>query len=112
MTRDEKGRQLIVEKVFPIEEAKLRLAKYIHIQTVSTALSEKSLHELDELFQLYPNFPGMEGGCDVVFHVESTTGYIHSLHARKYKVQCENELIERLGHQFGTEQVWIASKLK
>lgn len=112
LTRDEKGRQLIVEKVFPIEEAKLRLAKYIHIQTVSTALSEKSLHELDELFQLYPNFPGMEGGCDVVFHVESTTGYIHSLHARKYKVQCENELIERLGHQFGTEQVWIASKLK
>jgi DNA polymerase III subunit alpha len=112
LTRDEKGRQLIVERVFPIEDAKTRLAKFIHIQTSTSGLTEKALRELDELFQLYPAFPGMDGGCDIVFHLETGTGYIHDLHARKYKVQCESELIERLAHNFGSDQVWIASKLK
>jgi len=112
LTRDEKSRQIIVERVFPIEEAKSRLAKFIHIQTRSAGMTEKLLRELDELFQMYHNPPGMDGGCDVIFHVETGTGYLHDLHARKYKVQCENDLIERLSTKFGTEQVWISSKAK
>ena len=112
LTRDEKSRQLIVERVFPIEEAKTRLAKFIHVQCSSLVLTEKLLTTLDELFQLYPAFPGMDGGCDVVFHVETTSGYIHSLHSRKYKVQCDSDFIDRLYQVFGNDQVWIASKLK
>jgi DNA polymerase III alpha subunit len=111
LTRDEKGRQIIVERVFPIEEAKSRLAKFIHIQTRSDVLTEKLLRELDELFQLY-NGLGMDGGCDIIFHLETTSNYLHSLHARKYKVQCANEVIEKLAHHFGNDQVWIASKAK
>lgn len=104
LTRDEKGRQLIVERVFPIEEAKTRLAKYIHVQTTTGGLTEKLLRELDEPLDPTPLSLVWTGPRHRI-PLKPAPAYIHDLHARKHKVQCESELIDKLIQHFGSEQV-------
>lgn len=103
--------QLVVEAMTSLEEARIKLARFIHVEVSSATLVEQTMRSLQEIAQAYAA-GDEENGCHLVFHVNSQSNQTHILEARRYRIFCARELLKELGDLFGTENVWISHKIR
>jgi len=109
--RDEKTRQVRVDRIIPIEDARQKYARFIHVEMKTSGLVETTLRSIQTLMESYAFPEGATGGCQLVFHMETMTEHEHTLHGTRYRVPCESEILARLGELVGTESVWVSPKI-
>ena len=109
--RDEKTRQVKVERIIPIEEARQKYARYVHVEMKTSGLVEATLGSIREALEAYAFPEDVQGGCQLVFHMETASETEHTLHATRFRFPCEPALLSRLGEIVGNDQVWVSSKV-
>ncbi|HQB64380.1 MAG TPA: DNA polymerase III subunit alpha, partial [Fibrobacteraceae bacterium] len=109
MQRDDKGLQVVVEKIVPLETVRQKWVKFLHVSFSSLAITEETLSLLNEKLKSYEPFPG-ESSCQLIFHIESLSGYEHALVAKKIRFKYEQELLVWLKKDFGVTDVWVSNK--
>jgi DNA polymerase-3 subunit alpha len=109
--RDEKTRQVRVDRIVPIEDARQKYARFIHVEIKTAGLVESTLRSIQELLENFALPADTQGGCQLVFHVETAAENEHTLHATRYKFMCDPSLMSRLGELVGTEQIWVSNKI-
>ncbi len=109
--RDSSSLQIIVEKIFTMDEVRDKLVNYIHISVSSAGLLQERLKALEDHLETYKILPG-EHGCEIVFHLETLSNHEHTLCAHRYKVTYAPDFLAWLQHEFGSTQVWVSGKVK
>ena len=108
--RDEKSRQLRVEGIFPIDEARQKLARYIHLEMKTMGLVEQTLRNIQTCVEGFVLPEDVSGGCQLVFHMETASENTHTLLSNRYRVLCEANLLSQLSELVGSDQVWVSNK--
>jgi len=109
--RDEKSRQVRVERIIPIDDARQKYARFIHLEMKTAGLVESTLRNIQEAVENVAFPPESTSGCQLIFHMEAASENEHTLHATRYRVPCESGLLSRLGEIVGTDQVWVSNKI-
>lgn len=105
---EEQGVKILANKVYPIEEAPLRLAKSIHMRVSRKMMADDT--RMNELYELIGKNVNM-GGCLVYLHLPSVDGEEETI-ARlsiRMRLSPSKELIGELGSLLGDEEsaeVW------
>lgn len=110
-SRDESKRQLKVDKIIPMDEVRNKFAKFIHLDMRTLGLVETTLHELQAAIDPFSLPEESMGGCQFVFHIETTSENKHTLHATRYRVEIDSALLTRIGEIVGSENIWISHKI-
>lgn len=109
MQRDDKGLQVVVEKIVPLETVRQKWVQFLHISIPALSLTEEKLNLLSEKLNQYEPFPG-ETSCQMVFHIESLSGYEHALQGKKIRFKYEQDLLVWLKKDFGVTDTWVSNK--
>lgn len=109
--RDEKSRQVRVDRIIPIEDARQKYARFVHVEMKTVGLVEATLRSIQELLESFAFPEDTQGGCQLVFHMEAASENEHSLLATRYRFYCDPALMARLGELVGTDQVWVSNKI-
>lgn len=109
--RDEKSRQVRVDRIIPIEDARQKYARFVHVEMKTVGLVEATLRSIQELLESFAFPEETQGGCQLVFHMEAASENEHSLLATRYRFYCDSSLMARLGELVGTDQVWVSNKI-
>ena len=102
--------------VMPIEDARSKWSKYIHIDLSLEAVSENLIREIQdsaETFALEPEDLDdyQYSTCFMVFHIRTKTHRYHTLVSKKYVLTAEQEFINELQEALGEEQVWFSDRI-
>jgi DNA polymerase-3 subunit alpha len=108
--RDDKNRQIKVEVIIPIEDARQKYARFIHLEIKTTGLVEQTLRNIQELCESFALPEDVQGGCQLIFHMETASENEHTLHATRYRVISDTNLISQLATIVGSDQVWVSNK--
>jgi DNA polymerase III subunit alpha len=100
--------QLEAVSVMPLEESRQKWTRFLHVRIESIGLTEELIHELDMILSTYEN--PVENGVSVLFHVNSRSGFVHTLRLENYKVTSELDLIHELQDLLGVDSVKIGKK--
>ncbi len=109
--RDSSNLQIIVERIFTMDEVRDKLVNFIHISVSSVGLTPERLHIFEDHMDPYKILPG-ERGSEIVFHLETLSDHEHTLCAHGYKVTYAPDLLAWLQKEFGASQVWVSGKVK
>lgn len=99
LKRESEERQLVGKNVIPLESARSKFAKSLHIKLSAEAVSHEDLEELHEILDIYST--DSTKGSSVYLHVETEAGHRHSFLCQKYKVGIESDLIHELHDLLG-----------
>ncbi|MFA6835859.1 MAG: DNA polymerase III subunit alpha [Fibrobacteraceae bacterium] len=109
--RDSTELQIRVEKAYTMDEVRTKLVNFIHISLSSMGLVEERLKSISDRLEMYQALPG-EHSAEIVFHIETLSGYEHVLCAHSFKVAYTPELLEWLQKEFDSANVWVSAKIK
>lgn len=109
--RDSSAFQIIVEKVFLMDEVRYKLVNFIHLSISSDGLLQDRLQSLNDRLEMYKTLPG-EHGCELVFHVATESAHEHILCAHASKITYAPDLLTWLQREFGSDAVWVSGKVK
>jgi len=98
-----------VENVIPMEEARSKWGRYIHIELKCEGLVEQALLDIQESSEVFTAAP--EQACSLVFHVRTASGHRHTLLSRKYAVTTESDFLAELQDIAGEENVWVSESI-
>lgn len=107
--RDPSLLQIRVDEIHSMDEVRTKLVNYIHVNISSMELVEARMNSILERLEMAQSLPG-EHSAEVVFHVETLSGHVHTLRARVFKVAYTPDLLEWLQKEFG--KVWVSAKVK
>jgi DNA polymerase III subunit alpha len=103
-------------EIMPIEDARSRWSKYIHLQLDGETVAENTLREIQdsaETFMLEPediqSYP--YSVCTLVFHYRTPENAIHIVLSPAYKVTCEADFIAELQDILGEDAVWFSDRV-
>lgn len=103
--------QIIVDKAFSMDEVRARLVNFIHVIVSSMELVENRMDTILERLEMAQALPG-EHAAEVVFHVETLSGHVHTLRAQVIKIAYTPDIFEWLQKEFGVANVWVSAKVK
>lgn len=103
--------QIIVDKAFSMDEVRSRLVNFIHVTVSSMELVEERMNAILERLEMAQALPG-EHAAEVVFHVETLSGHVHTLRAQVIKIAYTPDIFEWLQKEFGAANVWVSAKVK
>ena len=103
--------QIIVDKAFSMDEVRARLVNFIHVIVSSMELVENRMDTMLERLEMAQALPG-EHAAEVVFHVETLSGHVHTLRAQVIKIAYTPDIFEWLQKEFGAANVWVSAKVK
>lgn len=109
MQRDDKGIQIVVDKIISLDLVRQKWVQFLHVSMSSLFLTEENLNLLIEKLKSFEPFPG-ETSCQIVFHVESLSGFEHALVSKNIRFKYEQELLVWLKKDFGVTDVWVSNK--
>ncbi|MCI5601026.1 MAG: DNA polymerase III subunit alpha [Hallerella porci] len=108
---DPSSLQIIVDRAFSMDEVRNKLVSFIHVSVSSMELVDERMTAILERMEMAQALPG-EHAAEVVFHVETLSGHIHTLRAQVIKVAYTPDFFEWLQREFGAENVWVSAKVK
>lgn len=103
--------QIIVDKAFSMDEVRAKLVNFIHVTISSMELVEERMDAILERLDMAQALPG-EHAAEVVFHVETLSGHVHTLRAQVTKIAYTPDIFEWLQKEFGAANVWVSAKIK
>ena len=109
--QDPSALQIIVDKAFSMDEVRTRLVNFIHVNVSSMELVDEKMTAILERMEMAQALPG-EHAAEVVFHVETLSGHIHTLKAQVFKIAYTPDFFEWLQKEFGPSNVWVSAKVK
>ncbi len=109
--QDPSALQIIVDKAFSMDEVRTRLVNFIHVNVSSMELIDEKMTAILERMEMAQALPG-EHAAEVVFHVETLSGHIHTLKAQVFKIAYTPDFFEWLQKEFGPSNVWVSAKVK
>ena len=109
--QDKAALQIVVEKTFSMDDVRDKLINYIHVSVSSMELTESKMSLILDRMEQAQAFPG-EHAVNVVFHVETNSGYVHILKSQVFKVLYTSDFFEWLQKEFGADHVWVSAKVK
>lgn len=109
--QDPSALQIIVDKAFSIDEVRTRLVNFIHVNVSSMELVDEKMTQILERMDMAQALPG-EHAAEMVFHVETVSGHIHTLRAQVAKIAYTPDFFEWLQTEFGPSNVWVSAKVK
>ena len=106
--QDPSALQIIVDKAFSMDEVRTRLVNFIHVNVSSMELVDEKMTAILERMEMAQALPG-EHAAEVVFHVETLSGHIHTLKAQVFKIAYTPDFFEWLQKEFGPSNVWVSA---
>ena len=94
-----------------MDEVRSRLVNFIHVTVSSMELVEERMNAILERLEMAQALPG-EHAAEVVFHVETLSGHVHTLRAQVIKIAYTPDIFEWLQKEFGAANVWVSAKVK
>ena len=101
--------QITVEETFQLDYVRERMVKFVHVNLDSVMLTDEFLQKLEEGMQRFEPFEE-NGGCELVFHVETESHNEHVIVLRKQRVDYTQELADWLVHDMGVLKFWVSPK--
>lgn len=101
--------QITVEEAFQLDYVRERMVKFIHVSLDAAMLTEDFLQKLEEGMARFEPFEE-NGGCELVFHVETESHNEHAIALRKSRVEYSQELMDWLVHDMGVLKFWVSPK--
>ncbi|MFC1553511.1 DNA polymerase III subunit alpha, partial [candidate division KSB1 bacterium] len=100
--RDEDNPKIIVEEVIPIEQARKKFTKEVHISLVAQGFEPSALDELDDLLSK------SKGKCNLIIRIKTSSNENLLMKSTNYQVNPNNKLINQLRELLGRDNVRIA----
>jgi len=109
--RDRDGYQIIVEEVIQLDRVRCDMVSHIHVSLYSGMLTDEFLDKLE--VEMKANLADeYTHGCELVFHLETESGFEHAVVLKKYKVVYTQELLQWLRTDLGALKVWVSNRAK
>ena len=109
--RDRDGYQIIVEEVIQLDRVRCDMVSHIHVSLYSGMLTDEFLDKLE--VEIKANLADeYTHGCELVFHLETESGFEHAVVLKKYKVVYTQELLQWLRTDLGALKVWVSNRAK
>jgi DNA polymerase-3 subunit alpha len=109
--RDRDGYQIIVEEVLQLDRVRCDMVSHIHASLYTGMLTDEFLGKLE--VEMKANLADeYTRGCELVFHLETESGYEHVVVLKKYKVVYTQELLQWLRTDLGVLKVWVSNRAK
>ena len=109
--RDRDGYQIIVEEVLQLDRVRCDMVSHIHASLYTGMLTDEFLDKL-EVEMKANQADEYTRGCELVFHLETESGFEHVVVLKKYKVVYTQELLQWLRTDLGVLKVWVSNRAK
>ncbi|WP_407442515.1 DNA polymerase III subunit alpha [Fibrobacter sp.] len=109
--RDMDEVQIVVAEVIQLDRVRSDMVSHIHICFYSNMFDETFMKKLESLMDDNAVMPG-DRGCEIVCHVETTSGCIHVMSLKKNKVYYTPELLQTLRNDLGASKIWVSNRDK
>ncbi|MBN1981434.1 MAG: DNA polymerase III subunit alpha [Chitinivibrionales bacterium] len=102
--KEENNPKIIVEKILPLNEARERLTRSVHLRLQTQGLEEEFLKEIISCCNSY------RGECMLVLHVTTSASNEYTFNARTLRLSPSKEMVDRIRTLVGRENVWLSQK--
>ena len=104
--------QITVEEAVQLDTVRNSMVNFVHVCIDSGMITDEFIGKLEDGLQRYEVFEKSEHGCFIVCHVETESGYEHSISLTKHKVYYTVELLDWLRQDMGFLKIWASPKAR